>query len=234
MFVVVEGAFGKGKGKEWFDGLIKYKPIGLAVKPLKEGKHEFWSLQTAGNDEVMFVAQADATTVIGCQSKDVLLKALSRSGRDKLAVKEKLIEVANRIDPKANLWMAAAPKEMDEYVTAHASIIVTDGIKVVATVANKDADAARNMVSDLKEEMKDLADLLDDAAKQLPLRAAVRDVLPEDRAESGEECRDVRGRADRREHRPANQETWRSSLTASAATAVSRTSASGSLSIVRT
>jgi hypothetical protein len=173
-FVIFEGDFKKDRLRAVFDDIARFKPFGIVVKTVKVDKQEFYSVKVPGDDSAMFVALADDKNIICCEDKDALAKALSR---EKNTLHKELIEVATKIDAKAGLWMAAAPKEMDEFVQSHGSVVVTDGIKVLGSVMCKDADGAKNMASDLKESLLDVADLLDDNAKQFPPLGAVRDIL---------------------------------------------------------
>jgi hypothetical protein len=175
--LICEGDFGKDYLKDMFAFLAKNKPFGIMVKTVTEGRHELYAVTVPGDEDQYFFALADETTVVCCTAKAALAKALDRKPRDKPAVRKELIEVARKIDPKAALWMAAAPKEADEYVDAHASVIVTDGIKLTASVTAKDADAARTAAGDIRDTFKDFAEDLDDAAKQLPPLGMLRDAL---------------------------------------------------------
>jgi hypothetical protein len=176
--LVCDGDFGKDV-KDLFAFLAKNKPFGIAVKTVKEGKHELFAVTVPGDNDEYFFALPDETTVVCCTDKARLAKVLDRAGRDGLSVRKELIDVAKKIDAKAALWLAAAPKEMDEFVNAHASVIVTDGIEVVAALTAKDADAARAAASDVKDELKDFAETIDDAAKQVPPLGMLRDFLNE-------------------------------------------------------
>ena len=174
---ILEGEFNKDIMKAGFDELARRKRFGLSVAKVKHEKHEFYSVKVPGEDEPMHMALADDNTLVCCQDKALLAKTLERARGAKPGAKRQLIELANKIDRRANLWMAAAPKEADEYVSAHISVIVTDGIKISASVLSKDADGARNMASDLQETLKEAADDLNDAAQQLPPLLALREIL---------------------------------------------------------
>ena len=173
-FVVFEGKFDRARLKEMGKGL---KPLGIVIRTMKDGKHEFFGIKVPGDEDEMFVALADDENIICCQDSKGLVKALERTDRKGSAVRKELIEVANRIDPKAGLWMAAAPKEADEYVNAFGSIVVTDGIRIVAAITSKDADGARNTASDLRESLKEVVAELDEAKKLFPPLGAVRNEL---------------------------------------------------------
>ncbi len=112
--LVCEGDFGKDHVKDLFAFLAKNKPFGVAVKTVKEGKHEFYAVTVPGDNDEYFFALADGTTVVCCTDKARLAKALDRAGRDIPGVRKELIDVAQKIDKKAAVWMAMAPKEMDE------------------------------------------------------------------------------------------------------------------------
>jgi hypothetical protein len=177
-FMIWEGDLSKDQAKELVAFLMKNKPLGIAVRTVKEGKYEFYGVKVPGDDDEMFFALADEKTVVCCQNKAALARVLGRAASDeKPAVRKELIDVASKIDQKAAFWMAAAPRETDEYVNAHASVTVTDGISFVASVTAKDADAARTAAGDLKDTLKDVAESLDDAVKQLPPLGMLRDAL---------------------------------------------------------
>ncbi len=176
-FLILEGDFNKEKLKEVFANLAKDKPLGVTLKTVKEGKHEFYGVKVPGEEEEMYVALADDANIVCCQDKMALAKALDRSDRKEPAVRKELIEVATRIGGDASLWMVAVPKKGDDYVSAHAYVVVTDGIKLFASVTNKDADSAMTTANDLKGTLKDLIEEIEDAAKQLPPLTALRDVV---------------------------------------------------------
>jgi hypothetical protein len=176
-FLVFEGDFNKDRMKLALDFISKFKALDVAVKPVKEGKYEFYSVKVSGDEDELFVALADDRNVLCCPDRAVMAKALDRGTREKPGVRKELIDVASKIDAKAALWMAAAPKEDDAYVNAHGHVVVTDGIKFFSSVTSKDADAAKDLVSDMKDGLKELGEELKEAVKQYPPLGALKELI---------------------------------------------------------
>jgi hypothetical protein len=176
-FMVFEGDFNKEKMKQMIDFVGSTKVLDIAVKPVKEGKYEFYSVKMPGEEDELYVGLADDQNVLCCEDKKMMAKALGRVDAKETAVRKELTDVASKIDAKAALWMAAAPKEEDEYVAAHGYVIVTNGIKVVAAVTAKDADKAKDMLSDMKDGIKELGNELEEATKQYAPLAPLRELL---------------------------------------------------------
>jgi hypothetical protein len=178
VFMIWECNLERDQVKAFIAFLMATKPLGIAIREVKEGKHELYGVKVPGDDEEMFFALPDDKNIVSCQDRAVLAKVLDRAAaRKEPGVRKELIDVAQRVERNASIWVAAAPKESDEYVTAHASVIVSDKIKLVGSITAKDADAAKTTASDVKDGLKDAAETLDDAAKQLPPLGMLRDVL---------------------------------------------------------
>ena len=140
--VVFEGEFKRDELLSLMERIAKDKPWGISLQRVQEGNHDYWVLKPRSDAEEMFLAVPDGTTVLLSQKKEELVKALDRAGRDKPSVRKELQEVMARIDPKASVWFATAPKEKDEYINAFAQLIVADGMTFKAAITAKDADGA--------------------------------------------------------------------------------------------
>ena len=169
--VIVHGKFNVKKFQDKAEEVAKDMKDVLKIHKIEGasgGTTNLYEVNAPGQDQALFVALPNGSTLVASAGKDYVLDALDKeAGRKTTALKNKdLAALLNRIDTDQSLWIAVlgstlansklsdnpdAKEVVDKITDANGGINIDKNIKIQLSVTAKTTDDAK----DLDEKLKD-------------------------------------------------------------------------------
>jgi hypothetical protein len=168
-YMIAHGKFDVAKFAAKADEAAKNH--GEILKIHKEGGHAVYEVTPPSEQEALFVAVVDNSTMVAAHDKDFVAQSFSRAADSQSKAKKEIQDLIARVDPKFSAWFVVpgtalsqgelgkqeeAKKIVDKIDSVIGGIAINKDVKLSATLGAGSADNAKQLAEAVTKQLDDL------------------------------------------------------------------------------